>query len=70
MEQTEWGMYGWPETSGGSTAALTCVLDSTMIVRRECLVGGQWNRALYGTCRLLGIEVQVSMYIHRNKFHY
>ena len=57
VEETEWGTYGWPETGSNSSAALTCVLDSDITVRRDCLVGGQWDESEYGTCRLLGIEV-------------
>lgn len=59
-----WGTYMWPETSGGASSSLTCQLDDSIIVTRNCLSGGLWEMAMYGDCITLGIPVSHNQYIH------
>ena len=54
VDETMWGTYMWPETSGESTSSLTCQLDDSIIVTRLCQPGGTWDMPQYGNCIMLG----------------
>ena len=57
VDVTDWGTYDWPETTGNSREELMCVEDSSIIVTRNCMDGGIWDRPVYGGCALLGLRV-------------